>query len=160
MHRIIDAMKIAAIAHLFLCFVMGKDTDPLQKLHLQLLFFSSLVVITDYIPSGKKNSRMNSLMLRKAIAMRVCTCLLFQPFSPAICTCICWTCNFFQPLLTWWMTQNKSSLTITGLVSHREITPTSNIDTPISILSRHSTEFDSLFHNCSIAGRLPQKVFM
>ena len=64
----LDAMKIAAI-HLFLCFVMGKDTDPLQKLNLQF-FFSLLVVVTDYIPSGKKNNNIvMSLMLRKAICM-------------------------------------------------------------------------------------------
>ena len=51
-HRIVeDAMKIAAIGHLFLCFVMGKDTDSPEIYS----FFSSLVVITDYIPSGKKN---------------------------------------------------------------------------------------------------------
>ena len=48
-------MKIAAIAHLFLCFVMGKDTDsPEIKFTVFFFFFSSLVVITDYIPSGKK----------------------------------------------------------------------------------------------------------
>ena len=35
----IDVMRIAAIAHLFLCFVMGKDTDSLQKLNLQFFFF-------------------------------------------------------------------------------------------------------------------------
>ena len=39
------AMRIAAIAQLLLCgFVVGKDTDPIQKLSLQFSL-SSLVVI-------------------------------------------------------------------------------------------------------------------
>ena len=76
-HRIVeDAMKIAAIGHLFLCFVMGKDTDSPEIYS----FFSSRVVITDYIPSGKKN--MNEFINVEKSHMHVCTYVLFQPFSP------------------------------------------------------------------------------
>ena len=81
-------MKIATIAHLFLCFqfVMGKDTDPLQKLNLQFFFccccccfFPSLVFITDYVPSGKKKYIvMNEFNVEKS-HMHVCTYVLSLP---------------------------------------------------------------------------------
>ena len=81
-------MKIATIAHLFLCFqfVMGKDTDPLQKLNLQffvvvvvVVVFPSLVFITDYVPSGKKKYIvMNEFNVEKS-HMYVCTYVLSLP---------------------------------------------------------------------------------
>ena len=39
-------MRIAAIAQLLLCFILGKDADSIQKLSLQFSL-SSLVVITE-----------------------------------------------------------------------------------------------------------------
>ena len=81
--KYIDVMRIAAIAHLFLCFVMGKDKNsPEIKFRVFFCFcfcFSSLVVITDYIPSGKKN-----IINVEKSHVRVCTYVLdlFQPFSP------------------------------------------------------------------------------
>ena len=39
-------MWITAIAQLLLCFVVGKDTDPIQKLSLQFsLVVSNLIVV-------------------------------------------------------------------------------------------------------------------
>ena len=51
-------MWITAIAQLLLCFVVGKDTDPIQKLRLQF----SLVVIT-----GKKLYITRLLLLGKVL---------------------------------------------------------------------------------------------
>ena len=70
----IDAMKIAAI-HLFLCFVMGKDTDSLQKLNLQYFFLH-------WLSSQITSQVMNEFINVEKSHIHVCTYVLFQPSSP------------------------------------------------------------------------------
>ena len=70
-----DAMKIAAIVHLFLCFVMGKDRNSLQKLNLQFFFLH-------WLSSQITSQVMNEFINVEKSHIHVSTYVLFQPSSP------------------------------------------------------------------------------